>query len=65
MEDYCGMNPLSRKARSEAVLAACGIELNPQLPPIDPAEAATLRAPDEVLERLIARWAVAGKAMIG
>ena len=65
-QDYhCGMNPDSRKARSEAVLAACGIEINLQLPPFDPADAAGLRSPDEVLQRLIVLWAVAGKAMIG
>ena len=58
------MTPQSRKARSEALLAARGIEINESLPPLE-SDGVALRTADELLERLVALWAVVGKAMIG
>jgi len=59
------MTPQSRKARSELRLAAHGIAVNEALPPIASDTDVVLRSHDEVLARLVALWAVVGKAMIG
>ena len=59
------MNPEARKLQSETKLRAAGIPVNEQLPPRAPDDSVTLRSSEEVLRRLVALWAVVGKAMIG
>lgn len=59
------MSPAARKAMSESKLAAFGIPSNDHLPAIESEEEIELRSPEEVLRRLIALWAVVGKAFLG
>ncbi|MFN8757165.1 MAG: DUF4272 domain-containing protein [Burkholderiales bacterium] len=59
------MSPESRKTSSEAKLRALGIPVNQHLPRIETQEATTIRSNDEVLRRLVALWAVDGKAVLG
>ena len=59
------MNPASRKVQSETLLKAAAVALNESLAPLPADEQVSLRRPEQVMHRLIALWAVAGKAMVG
>ena len=59
------MNAKARKAKSEFKLKAVKVPINPHLPCIESEEETSLRSPDEVVRRLIALWAVVGKALMG
>ena len=59
------MNPASRKLQSETLLKAAGVALNESLAPLPADEEISLRSPEHVMHRLVALWAVAGKAMVG
>jgi hypothetical protein len=58
------MTPQQRKAASEQAIRALGIKVNEHLPLIEAEEEIEIRSVEEVLERLIALWAVAGAAML-
>lgn len=58
------MSAASRKAASESKLLALGIPVNAGLPLIEAEEEVTLRTHEEVLQRLVALWAVVGKAVL-
>jgi hypothetical protein len=59
------MTPIDRKAVSESKLAALGLPINNSLPVIKSDDEVELRTPDELHRRLIALWAVTGKAVMG
>ncbi len=59
------MTPEARKLQSETRLIAAAVPVNPSLPPLAADDDITMRSTDEVLQRLVALWAVVGKAMIG
>src|SRR5258706_16108342 len=59
------MSQQSRKILSESKLRALGIPINEHLPLIESEEDTTLRSLDDVLHRLVALWAVVGKALLG
>ena len=59
------MNPDLRKLQSETALKAAGVAVNDALPPLAGDDQVTLRTPEQVMQRLVALWAVAGKAMVG
>ncbi|WP_255990930.1 DUF4272 domain-containing protein [Chitinolyticbacter albus] len=59
------MSPESRKASSESKLRALGIPINEHLPLIETEEETKVRSRDEVFHRLLALWAVVGKAFLG
>ena len=59
------MNPESRKLQSETLLKAAGVALNQTLPPLAADDQVTLHSAQKVMQRLVALWAVAGKAMVG
>ena len=58
------LTPEQRKQNSEAVLSRHAIPINPSLPLIESQEQTRLRTADEVLQRLVALWAVAGTAFL-
>jgi hypothetical protein len=57
------MSPEQRKEASELQLHKRGIRINVQLHVIESDEEVTLRSSDEVLQRLIALWAVSSAAL--
>jgi len=59
------MSPLSRKISSESKLRALGVPINEHLPLIESEEETTLRSVEDVHHRLVALWAVVGKALLG
>jgi len=56
--------PEQRKRLSEERLQSLGVPLNPNLPLIEGDDEVTLRSPDEIVQRLIALWAVSGSAFL-
>lgn len=59
------MTPELRKATSESKLRAFGIPVNEHLPLIETEEDTRIRSQEEVFRRLVALWAVVGKAYLG
>jgi Domain of unknown function (DUF4272) len=59
------MSPQARKLSSESKLRALGVPINEYLPLIESEQETVLRSVDDVLHRLIALWAVVGKALLG
>jgi hypothetical protein len=56
------MTPSERKDKSEAALRAMGIAVNENLPLIESTEEIQLRTKDELKQRIVALWALAGTA---
>ena len=59
------MSPEARKAMSESKLRTLGVPVNDHLPTIESEDDVELRSPEDVLRRLVALWAVVGKALRG
>jgi len=59
------MSPQSRKISSESKLRTLGVPINENLPLIESDEETTLRSVADVHRRLVALWAVVGKALLG
>jgi hypothetical protein len=59
------MSPQSRKISSESKLRALRVPINEHLPLIESEEETTLRSVEDVHRRLVALWAVVGKALLG
>lgn len=57
------MTPEQRKETSELILHKRGIRINVQLHVIESDDEVSLRTPDEVLQRLLALWAVSAAAV--
>jgi hypothetical protein len=58
------VNPELRKQKSETELARHAIPINPTLPLIESDGQVALRTADELFQRLVALWAVAGTAFL-
>jgi hypothetical protein len=59
------MTPEFRKIASETLLHKRGIRINPQLPEIESSEEVNLRSSEDLFRRMVALWAVVGKARQG
>jgi hypothetical protein len=58
------VTPEQRKLKSEARLKELGLPVNPNLPLIEAESEVSLRSSEEILQRLIALWAVSGTAFL-
>jgi hypothetical protein len=58
------MTPEDRKLRSEAILAKYSVRVNPALPLIEPEADTKIRTAEQLLQRLVALWSVAGTALL-
>ena len=58
------MDPSFRKSASESKLRSFRIPINEHLPLVESDDEISIRSSEEVLHRLVALWAVVGKAML-
>ena len=58
------MKSSQRKESSEALLRRNGIAVNPSLPLVEDEDEVELRTPQELMERIVSLWAVAGTAFL-